>query len=127
MPGRARRPSMMTDRTNSIRLLVTIPHEPFRDQVCVFLADRGYQVLQAGNTDEALTACASADVLIADVPGRSAQELARTARLFQPALKILVICGEPAECEHSVPKLDWIEKPFSWRELLKKIRELGAV
>ncbi len=118
---------MISDRTN-LRLLVTIPHEPFRDQVCLFLAERGYEVLPAGNADDALTACASADVLIADLAGDTAGELARNARRFQPALKILLICAEPAECDRSgVPKLEWIEKPFSWRELLKKIRELVAL
>ncbi len=113
---------MASRSQNSLRALVAIPHEPFRVQVCAFLGGRGFQVSEAASATDALSRCGEADLVLAEASYESGSALADAARASHPALKILLISGEPAELSFAPSaNLDCIEKPFSWRELLGKV------
>jgi PAS domain S-box-containing protein len=98
------------------------------------LSDQGYQVLEAGNTDEAIEAIARhggpVHLLVTDIvmPGKDGKELARLLRQNRPETKVLFISGSPGAIS-SLEELrkegsSFLGKPFSGQMLIRKVREL---
>lgn len=97
------------------------------------LADRGYSVVSARNSGEALHALGSeayaVDVLVADIRlggGIDGWEIARCAREIKPDLPIVYVTGDSYTdfASEGVPGSIVLKKPFSLPELVGSIRAL---
>jgi two-component system, cell cycle sensor histidine kinase and response regulator CckA len=79
-------------------VLVVDDDPPIRGLARNILEPEGYDVLEAGNADEALAILRGpneVDLLFADLamPGTPGEEMARLARIERPDLKILYVSG----------------------------------
>jgi CheY-like chemotaxis protein len=117
-------------------ILVVEDDPQVRAIVVALLADLGYHVLQASDAERALAIIDSGvpvDLLFTDVvmPGElRSPELARRAKLAQPALEVLFTSGytdngivHDGRLERGVALLS---KPYSREDLARKIRHLFA-
>jgi len=96
----------------------------------------GYNVLYAASGEEALKVAASPqvkiDLLLTDVmlPGIKGQELARQMISTDPGVNILFmsgyLCPSMAYSDQDQRHEAFIQKPFSPKTLLRKIRKLLA-
>ncbi|MBS1792337.1 MAG: PAS domain-containing protein [Acidobacteria bacterium] len=94
----------------------------------------GYQVVEARDGFEALDYCQKnenqVDLLLTDVvmPLMSGRELAEKIQLIKPEIRILFTSGytEDAIVQHGIRDLEmnFIQKPFTFDELSRKVREL---
>ena len=117
-------------------ILVVEDDAQVRATVVALLTDLGYRVLQAPDAQQALAIIesgAAVDLLFTDVvmPGElRSPELARRAKLVQPALEVLFTSGytdngivHAGRLERGVALLS---KPYSREDLARKIRHLFA-
>jgi len=98
------------------------------------LIPQGYKVLIASNGEEALKMTASQqekiDLLLTDVilPGIKGQELAKELQALSPDLNVLFMSGYlcPSMANSTPDKKceAFIQKPFTFNSLLRKIRSL---
>ncbi|HET8580722.1 MAG TPA: response regulator [Nitrospiraceae bacterium] len=104
-----------------------------RDLMRSMLLQRGYIVLFAGDSQEALNIAGmyreSIDLLITDVvmPGVNGPELARRLRALRPNLRVLFISGLMQEATiRSAPLSDagFLAKPFPAEVLVGKVQEM---
>jgi signal transduction histidine kinase/CheY-like chemotaxis protein len=105
-----------------------------RDLASRFLRSAGYTVLAAANGAEALRIAAAngraVDLLVTDVvmPDMNGRQLADTLTAAMPNLAVLFVSGYTGSviaC-HGVldPGVEFLEKPFTRRELLRRVRDL---
>lgn len=92
------------------------------------LSDFGFQVIEVGSGEEALTLLRSGtmpDILVTDhlMPGISGTELAHEAQGMIPQLPVLVVSGY-ADVEGIAPDLPRLTKPFRSSELSQSINAL---
>ena len=113
-------------------ILVVEDEADVREVVAAELTNFGYRVLTAGDGPEALEILNqehTIDLLFSDVVmphGMTGDELAREARLQQPALKILLTSGYPAaelSERQSLGEFRVLQKPYRIEELLRLIGE----
>jgi CheY-like chemotaxis protein len=93
-----------------------------------FLARAGFQVVQAGNGDQALAVLAAGerfDVVVSDyaMPGLNGVELIEQARALQPGLAALLITGfaEVGGADTLPRAVAILRKPFQRRELVEAV------
>lgn len=116
-------------------ILLVDDEESVHALVMAVLRDRGYRMLTARDSDQALRLCEShvgpIHLLIADLvvpPFMGGSELAQCIRLLRPEIKVLYISGYHAsdlvldEVDDSAA--DFLSKPFSPELLLNKVRAL---
>ena len=94
----------------------------------------GYNVVEAGDAEEALRILAQADggidMLLADIvlPGLNGQQLAGRARAMHPGLRVLFVSGYTREemAGRGVGELDgaFLQKPFQPEVLAAAVREV---
>jgi signal transduction histidine kinase/CheY-like chemotaxis protein len=97
------------------------------------LAEHGYRILEASNGAEALELALRTPhpihLLVSDVvmPTMGGGELARTLLQSHPGMRILFLSGYPLEQQggehNALPAGGFLQKPFSDRSLLAKVRE----
>ncbi len=114
-------------------LLVAEDNAPVRHLTALMLADRGYQVIEAGDGLEALSVLSDrgqkVDLLVVDVvmPGMSSVELIEQARASRPGIKVLVMSGYTGDAAiyQRITALGapYLEKPFDAATLIAKVRE----
>ena len=114
---------LVVDDEPSIRMLVS-----------EVLSDMGYRAIEAGNGEEGLrivNSDARIDLLITDIGlpgGMSGREVADSARVIRPGLKVLFITGyaENAVLNHGhlEPGMEMMTKPFAINALASRIKEL---
>ena len=91
------------------------------------LSEYGYKVFTINNAQKALTLLAredlKVDLLITDLvmPTMSGRELIERARQLQPELKILCMSGTAVSPDQQAG-LAYLQKPFTTRDLLSKVR-----
>src|SRR4051794_21151850 len=84
-------------------VLVVDDEEDLRDIMRRMLERRGFDILLAGDSTQAIAVCqehaGDIDVLVTDLglPGVSGGELARTAAELRPALRVVYISGLPKD------------------------------
>ena len=126
----AEAPPVEPERGSETVLLVE-DDEMFLDLLSEVLAAAGYDVLAAGDPDEAVALSArhqgDLDLLISDMvmPGMSGKELAARLASERPGLKVLLMSGYSDEAleERGVSSgSGFIQKPFSTRELVREVR-----
>jgi DNA-binding response OmpR family regulator/nitrogen-specific signal transduction histidine kinase len=119
------------DRGGSQRILLVDDTESVRMMVREMLVEAGYEVVAAGNAQEALLHLHGADpvdLLLSDVglPGMSGRELADAARAVHPRLPVLFITGYTEQAvergEFLGPGMALLPKPFNVQELLRSVQ-----
>jgi PAS domain S-box-containing protein len=115
-------------------ILVAEDDASLRSLICRALRNAGYRVLEAKDAEQALARCEDAkpdiDLLLTDVvmPGRSGSELARELVSHIPGLRVLFISGytDDATMRYGVERAEvaLLDKPFTPRILLQKLREV---
>jgi signal transduction histidine kinase len=131
-PIAAKPPEEIRGGTETV--LLVEDDEPLREVVRAFLAEGGYNVLVSNYPKNGLTTPKqigrTIDLLLTDVvmPGVSGPELAEEVRLNSPGIKVLFMSGSSdgalghhGALEHGMAL---IEKPFTRRALLRKVREI---
>jgi two-component system, cell cycle sensor histidine kinase and response regulator CckA len=113
-------------------ILVVEDDGPLRDLVMRMLQDAGYRVIEAKSAETALDIVKASDpkidLLLTDVimPGKSGAELLEQAKLIRPELHSLLMSGYTGELVALrgglVPEAAFLEKPFTRRSLLGKVR-----
>jgi CheY-like chemotaxis protein len=125
-PGEAEFPG------GSETILVVEDDTALRDLVVRMLQDAGYRVIGAKGADTALDMVKASDpaidLLLTDVimPGMSGADLLEQAKLIRPELHSLLMSGYTGELvalrRGIVPESAFLEKPFTRRSLLGKVR-----
>lgn len=105
-------------------VLVVEDEAAVRTFCCTVLRRFGYQVLEAAGPAEALDTLrqATVDLVLTDItmPGMNGKEMVRRIhRGQQPDLKVLYMSGYTENLE---PGFDFLEKPFTSADLLKRVR-----
>jgi two-component system, cell cycle sensor histidine kinase and response regulator CckA len=124
------------DDRGSETVLVVEDEKQVRFITVSMLKSRGYRVLEAATCQDALTIATtedSIDLLVSDVmmPELSGPELATRIRTVHPSIRVLLVSGYSADAvaRHGVDGAapSFLQKPFTGRQLAKKVREvLGA-
>ena len=135
--ARAEAPTPLPDaqpRRGTETILLVEDEEAVRGFARTVLERNGYRVLEAAGGMDALARVAAreheVDLLVTDVvmPQMSGRELARNLSDLSPGVKVLYVSGYTGNAIlHSAiidQGADFLQKPFSSRELLAKIREL---
>jgi len=115
-------------------LMVVEDNEQVRRMIVAILKNHGYQILDCPSAEPALEEFGrnqgSIDAVITDVvmPGMGVKEFINRVLEIKPETKVLYISGYPDEIisHHNIlePGTNFLQKPFSTRSLLKKVREL---
>jgi signal transduction histidine kinase/DNA-binding response OmpR family regulator len=116
-------------------ILLVEDEEMVRELACYALMDRGYQVLEAGNGQQALQIAQQHNgpihLLLTDVVmpgGVSGRQLAETLVTRQPNLKVLFMSGyaDDTMTHHGVlaPHVAFLQKPFTPASLAQKVRKI---
>jgi PAS domain S-box-containing protein len=115
-------------------ILLVEDEAAIRITAAVFLQDAGFSVLTAEAPEVALSLSAGhagrIDLLITDVvmPGMNGSDLARELRGGRPDLRVLYMSGYTANviAHHGVLEegVEFLEKPFSKDELIRKVAEV---
>lgn len=114
-------------------ILLVEDEEIVRRLTTSLLQTHGYQVLSAGNGEEAIGICEShcgaIDLLLSDVvmPRMNGKQVADSIRLIRPDIAVLFMSGytDDAIIHHGVlePGTNLLDKPFTADSLFSKVRE----
>jgi PAS domain S-box-containing protein len=120
------RPARMTRG----RALLVDDEDLVRMSTADMLSDLGFEVIEAGSAEEALTLLrsgATVEILVTDhlMPGMSGAQLAREIQAIAPGLPVLIVSGY-AEMDGLPSDLPRLVKPFRVGELLERIAALVA-
>ncbi|NUR56405.1 MAG: response regulator [Acidobacteria bacterium] len=120
----------MIDRSPTLETILLVEDEPaVRQLFAQALTRAGYIVHEARNGQEAMKLFEqhgdSIDLLLTDMrmPYMTGAELAHQLRGRRRTLKLLCISGYPGQLDADLAT-DFLAKPFSRDELLKKVREV---
>jgi CheY-like chemotaxis protein len=115
-------------------ILLVKDEEVVRELACDALQQNGYQVLAAGDPEEALAICEKVEgnihLLLTDVvmPGMSGRQLAERLTSRYQEMKVLYISGyaENAISHHGVldPGIAFLAKPFTPNVLVSRVRKV---
>lgn len=117
--------------TSPVRILIVDDEQHLRTSLAAWFRDEGYEVLVAGNGEEALALCArqSPQILLLDIrmPGMDGLELQRKARELLPDATVIVMTAH-ATVDTAVRALkdgayDYILKPFDPEDLSREVRK----
>ena len=121
-------------RTETV--LVVEDEEIVRELVCQVLSEHGYDVMCAGNGQEAMQMSAGhrgpVALLITDVvmPQMGGLELSRRLTALRPELKVLYVSGysedDMSEQGGISAEMEFLEKPFTPQAITRKVREILA-
>ena len=125
----AQRGRSMGDDANLETILLVEDEPAVRQLFAQALTRAGYRVYEARNGQEAMKVFDqhgdSVDLLLTDMrmPYMGGAELAQQLRTRRKTLKLLCISGYPGFVDPEVA-VDFLAKPFSRDDLLKKVREV---
>ncbi len=115
-------------------VLLVEDEESLRRLAREFLENKGYTVLEAGNGEEAVSACEKYErpihLMVTDVvmPGMSGRELAACLKVPRPDMKVLYVSGytDEAITHHGVLEagVAFLQKPFTAEDLLRRVYEV---
>lgn len=120
----------MSDQTSQLETILLVEDEPaVRQLFAVALTRAGYKVHEARNGQEAIKIFDqhgdTIDLLLTDMrmPYMGGAELAHQLRGRRRTLKLLCISGYPGSLDEELAH-DFLAKPFSRDDLLRKVREV---
>jgi two-component system cell cycle sensor histidine kinase/response regulator CckA len=114
-------------------ILLVEDEAPIRDLMREILTRRGYTVLEAGGSEQALESserhAGEIDLLITDLTltNLSGRNLARQIAGRRPGMKVLIVSGfveEDPPGEDETPRASFLAKPFTPAGLARKVREV---
>jgi len=115
-------------------VLVAEDDAQIRDFVTRVLSAKGYRVLPASDGFDALRLCGEyadpVDLLVTDVvmPRMGGRELASRVETAKPGIRVLFVSGytEDAISHHGILEagLEFLQKPFTTDDLLRKVRKV---
>jgi two-component system cell cycle sensor histidine kinase/response regulator CckA len=115
-------------------ILLAEDQEYVRELMCSVLKQDGYNVLEAGDGEEAIRVSSQhngkIDLLIADLfmPQMSGSFLARQLQSSRPNLKLLIVSGCRLEDGFDQHEFEYnkvfLAKPFLPKDLVKKVHEI---
>jgi two-component system NtrC family sensor kinase len=115
-------------------ILIAEDDEMIRDLFRMVFTDNGYQVLTAGDGDEALAEFrkhpADIDLLVIDVimPKKNGRDLYEEVRRIRPGIKVLFTSGYTDNIVHKQGLLDegihFVTKPVELAAMLKRVRDI---
>ena len=112
-------------------ILLAEDRDDVREMLTQALELKGYQVIQAGNGEEAVQAAkafrGNIHLMVTDVamPHLTGPEAVEQIRTFRPGLKALFVTGYSDQTVHpSIPSTITLEKPLRPEALYTRIREL---
>jgi DNA-binding response OmpR family regulator len=112
-------------------VLISVPQQGLLRQIRNFLGEAGHHVMEAATEEAAMQILdderSELDLLLVDAHGQNAPRLARQAALRRPGIKVLLISGEPEYVSRALipeSEVGFLERPFAWCELKRKIDEL---
>ena len=115
-------------------VLVVDDDEDVRDTTSLILGTRGFEVLVAASTKEAMEICDArggrVDALIADLslPGEGTGELASTVTGAYPAIRVIYATGIPRHVAMNLglvqPGVPYLEKPLSGEILVNVLQSV---
>jgi two-component system cell cycle sensor histidine kinase/response regulator CckA len=115
-------------------VLVVEDEEEVRRLVCDSLAYYGYRVLEAANGGSALLTCEQfttpIDLMLTDIimPQMSGQKLAERLNSLHSEMKVLYMSGysDVSTLKKGIlnPETNFIQKPFSPKTLIKRVRQI---
>ncbi len=115
------------------RILIVDDEEPVRVVMRAVLAFRGYQIVEAGDGEEALGKYAAAsppfDLVLMDVhlPRLNGRDALQRMREHNPRIKAILLSGGLNDQEHEPPGTmegaRFLQKPFQNQELVRAVRE----
>jgi hypothetical protein len=127
-------PQDATPLSGSETILLVEDEGPLRAVICEILGACGYKVLEAESPDQALSLASShggsIDLMLSDVvmPQMTGPQTAQRLQAFRPDARVLYMSGYTDEHigRHGVldPATSFIQKPFTVRALLSKVREV---
>ena len=103
-----------------------------RSVVAMYLRDCGFQVVEAGNVDEAIRVLESGlavDIVFSDVNMPGSMDgfgLARWLRRQRPGLHLILTSGSPQKAEELGEHRPFLAKPYDHAELERQIRAMLA-
>jgi two-component system cell cycle sensor histidine kinase/response regulator CckA len=121
------------ERQGHETLLIVEDEPSVRNMVASALRHDGYRLLIAGSAEEALTIADAhdgpIDLLLTDamMPGKSGVELANLMAVRRPATPVIVMSGytdETLDVPGMTEPIALLQKPFTPRELRRRIREV---
>ncbi len=111
-----------------VMVLVSVRQHAMRAQICHFLNGKGLRTKQVQGVSALLDAfeqhACAIELLVAEYPSHAAMSVIPKLLDRCPTLKVLLISGDPEEIGQEAfphPRLEFVEKPFSWRELGERI------
>jgi len=117
-------------------VLVVDDEEDLRDIMRRMLERRGFAILTAGDSLQAIAACrehpGEIDILVTDLglPGVSGGELSRTATALRPGMRVIYISGRPKDIAVADGLIDadalLVKKPFTTDMLIEALRSVLA-
>jgi DNA-binding response OmpR family regulator len=117
-------------------VLVVDDEEDLRDIMRRMLERRGFDILVAGDSAQAITTCrehgGDIDVLVTDLglPGVSGGELSRSASVLRPTMGVVYISGLPKDIAVSKGLIGsdalLVKKPFTSEVLVEALRAVLA-
>jgi two-component system cell cycle sensor histidine kinase/response regulator CckA len=130
----AARPEPVRSAGDNGNVMVVEDKPEVRDYAARVLMNYGYRVVKADNAPHALQLCEREgeriDLVLADVvmPGLSGPEMVARLNCLRPGIKVLYMSGYTADkiAHHGVldPETDFIQKPFTPKQLCAKVREI---
>jgi len=113
-------------------VLLVEDEDAVRSLVREVLHARGYEVLEAQRSSDAIEICrahrGSIDLLVTDVvlPQISGRALAQQLSTLRPAMKVLYISGytDDKMLQHGIPGTAFLQKPFSSDVLARTVRDM---
>jgi DNA-binding response OmpR family regulator len=123
----------MGERHGHETLLIAEDEPSVRNLVASALRHDGYRLLIAASAEEALTAADAhdgpIDLLLTDamMPGKSGLELANLLTARRPGVPVIVMSGyteETLDVPGMKDPIALLQKPFTPRELRRRIREV---
>ncbi len=118
----------------SERILVVEDEPAVREVPVAILRGQGYEVVEAGNADEAIGHLEDGqrfDLLFTDIVlpgGKNGVEIAQTAKRLQPQIQVLYTTGYAEQAVVHAGQLDAdapvVNKPYRRAELLEKVRTI---
>lgn len=141
LPSVAEKKSLRTDLNEQgksslkiEKIMLVEDEEIVRNLTRQVLETCGYDVVEASDGFEAMKICQSQnmpiDLLLTDIvmPGMSGRELAEKIKQIHPSIKILFTSGYTEESfarrEFEDMEMNFIQKPFTFDDLAKKIKNL---
>jgi DNA-binding response OmpR family regulator len=116
--------------------ILIVDDDDFVRELFARMLRSAYEVLEACSSDQARQRFdehqGRIDLLVCDVvmPGGNGSQLAEDLILVDPTLRLLYVSGYPADAEvlpgYPAPHVDFLQKPFSGRELFARVATILA-